>query len=116
MSEHGIQNAIRNELAGKVLCFRANVGRAWTGSRVEQLPGGKVLIHDARPFSTGLPPGFSDLFGVAPGGRFFALEVKSEAGRTSEQQGKFLAAVERGGGLAGVARSPADALRILGLV
>jgi hypothetical protein len=115
MKEHGIQNAIRNALAGDCLCFRANVGQAWTGSRVERLAGGRVLIHDARPFTTGLPPGFADLFGMVPGGRFFALEIKTPTGRVSDLQAKFLAAVERNGGLAGVARSPDDARRVLGL-
>lgn len=115
MAEHAIQNEIRNALAGEVLCFRANVGQAWAGSRVERLPGGRVLIHDARPFSTGLPPGFSDLFGMGRGGQFFALEVKSATGRASDKQDKFLGAIERGGGLAGVVRSPEDARRVLGL-
>lgn len=114
MSEHAIQNAIRNALAGEVIAFRANVGQAWTGSRFER-QGWDVLVRDARPFTTGLPPGFSDLFGLVPGGRFFALEVKGPAGRVSEQQAKFLAAVERNGGLAGVVRSPDDARRLLGL-
>lgn len=115
MKEHGIQNTIRNALAGDCLAFRANVGQAWAGSRVERLPGNRVLIHDARPFTTGLPPGFSDLFGLMPGGRFFALEVKTPTGRVSDQQARFLAAVERYGGISGVARSPDDARLILGL-
>lgn len=115
MSEHAIQNEIRNVLAGRCICLRANVGQAWTGSKVERLRGRDIVIRDARPFTTGLPPGFSDLFGLVPGGRFFALEVKTDSGRVSDQQAKFLAAVERNGGLSGVARSPDDALRILGL-
>ena len=126
MREQGIQNDIRNALAGDCLAFRANVGLAWTGSKVERLPGGRVMIHDARPFSTGLPPGFSDLFGLVPVtitpemvgqtvARFFALEVKTATGRASDQQAKFLAAVQRKGGLAGVVRSPDDARQVLGL-
>lgn len=114
MSEHAIQNAIRNALAGDCLAFRANVGQAWTGSSFE-FQGRDVLVRNARRFNTGLPPGFSDLFGVTPDGRFFALEVKTDTGRVSDQQAKFLAAIERTGGLSGVARSPDDARRILGL-
>lgn len=122
MKEHGIQNTIRNALAGKCLLFRANVGKAWQGSKVERLPGNRVLIHGARPFSTGLPPGFSDLFGLVPVkitpdmvgqtvGVFMALEVKTENGRTSEGQERFLKAVNDNGGRAVVVRSPEDAMR-----
>lgn len=125
MSEHAIQNAIRNALAGECLAFRANVGSAWAGQVAFKahrrglvmldLEPGDIVLRKARPFSTGLPKGFSDLFGLVPGGRFFALEVKAERGRTHGNQDNFLAAVERNGGIAGVVRSPDDARRILGL-
>ena len=122
MKEHGIQNTIRNALAGKCLLFRANVGRAWTGSKVDKLPGNRVLIHGARPFSTGLPPGFSDLFGLVPVkvtpdmvgqtvGVFVALEVKTETGKASDGQERFLKAVNDNGGRGAVVRSPEDAMR-----
>lgn len=121
--EHNLQNQIRNELAGQCLLFRANVGQAWTGSKVDKLPGNRVLIHDARPFNTGLPPGFSDLFGlvavtVTPDmvgqklAVFTALEVKAPKGKASELQGNFLQAVNDNGGRAGVVRSVEDAVRI----
>lgn len=124
MSERAIQNTIRNALAGRGLIFRANVGQAWTGSRAERLPGNRVLIHDARPFTTGLPPGFSDLFGLVPvvitpdmvGQRvavFAAIEVKGDRGRVTERQAAFLRAVNDNGGRAGVARSAQDALEIV---
>lgn len=121
MNEHHIQNAIRNALAGKCLLFRVNVGQAWTGSNVERLPGNRVLIHDARPFSTGLPPGFSDTFGLVPVvitqdmvgrtiGQFVAGEVKAPRGKPSDKQRAFLEAVTRNGGRADVWRSVQDAL------
>lgn len=124
MREQGIQNTIRNALAGLCLAFRANVGQAWTGSKVDRLSGGRVLIHDARPFSTGLPPGFSDLFGlvsvtITPDmvgqrfARFFALEVKTATGRASSKQTNFLEAVRKQGGLSGVVRSAEDAQAII---
>lgn len=123
MAEHDIQNRIRNELAGQALIFRCNVGTAWTGSKVSKLPGNKVLIEGARPFSTGLPPGFSDLFGLVAvtitpdmvGQRlavFTALEVKGERGRPTENQQNFLNAVNDNGGRAGVVRTVEDAVRI----
>lgn len=123
MKEHALQNAIRNALAGNCLAFRANVGQAWTGDAT-RLPNGDVLIRNARPFSTGLPPGFSDLFGLVPViiepqhvgqhfARFFAMEIKTPTGRVSDRQAAFLRAVNDNGGLSGVARSASDALDII---
>ena len=120
MTEHALQNEIRNALAGHCLAFRANVGQAWTGD-VSRLPDGSVLIRNPRPFSTGLPPGFADLFGMVPVtitpdhvgqqlAQFFALEIKTPTGRVRPEQARFLEAVRRQGGRAEVARSPADAL------
>lgn len=123
MSEHKIQNEGRNALAGKCLNFRVNVGQAWTGSRVDRLPGGRVLIHDARPFSTGLPAGFADTFGLTPVvitqdmvgqtiGVFHAIEYKQPKGKASTLQAAFLQAVRANGGRAGVAKSAAEAVAI----
>jgi len=123
MSEHKIQNEGRNALAGRCINFRVNVGQAWAGSRVDRLPGGKVLIHDARPFSTGLPPGFSDTFGVTPVvitqdmvgqtiGQAHFIEFKSETGRAAPKQLAFLQAMQSQGARAGVARSADEAVQI----
>jgi hypothetical protein len=123
MSEHKNQNEIRNALCGEGLFFRVNVGQAWTGD-VHRLPNGDILIKNPRPFSTGLPPGFSDLFGLTPTtitpemvgtrvGIFTALEVKSEKGRVNPKQSAFLSAVKNQGGRSGVARSIADARRVI---
>ena len=121
MSEHRIQNEIRNALAGECLLFRANVGQAWTGSRIDRLPGGKVLIHDARPFTTGLPTGFGDLFGLAARiitpemigakvGVYIGADVKTKDGRLTDKQAAYLRAVNDNGGAADVWRSVDDAL------
>lgn len=125
MSEHSIQNTIRNALAGKGLIFRANVGQAWTGD-AKRLPGpgNRVLLENARPFNTGLPPGFSDLFGLVSvvvtlemvGQKvavFTALEVKSGKGKASDKQAAFIKAVNDNGGRAGVVRSAEDAVRVV---
>lgn len=124
MSEHAIQNAGRNALAGLCLNFRVNVGQAWQGE-AKRLPGpgNRVLLENARPFSTGLPPGFADTFGVTPVvitadmvgqtiGVFHAIEYKSPTGRPSAAQTNFLEAVRRNGGRAGIARSPEQAVAI----
>lgn len=123
MSEHAIQNTIRNALAGKGLIFRANIGQAWTGE-AHRLPGGDLLLKKPRPFNTGLPPGFSDLFGLVPVvvtpemvgqtvAVFTALEVKSGKGKASDKQAAFIKAVNDNGGRAGVVRSAEDAVRVL---
>ncbi len=120
MKEHDIQNKIRNALCGKGLFFRANVGRAWTGSECLRLPNGDMLIKNPRPFTSGLPAGFSDLVGIVPHdtpagifGRFCAIEVKSKTGRISAQQQNFIDAIKKNGGMAGVARCVDDALEII---
>ena len=103
--------------------FRANVGQAWTGD-AQRLPNGDVLIRNARPFTTGLPAGFSDLFGFVRHtvtaedvGRhiavFAAVEVKTKTGKPTDKQQAFIRAVQAAGGRAGVARSADDALSIV---
>ncbi|RJQ25540.1 MAG: VRR-NUC domain-containing protein [Peptococcaceae bacterium] len=115
MNEHSIQNLIRLELAKLgVITFRANVGEAWTGDSIKHNPDGSITIYRPRRFKTGLPPGFSDLFGVAVGGgRAVFIEVKSKTGRLRPEQENFLAQMARAGALAGVARNPEEAKKIL---
>lgn len=98
MNEHSIQNAIRLKLSELGFCvFRANVGRFQT--------------KDGRWFDTGLPRGFSDLFAVKDG-RIYFLEVKTETGRPSEEQLKFLAVMrDKYGCVAEIVRSVDDAVR-----
>ncbi|MDT9046454.1 MULTISPECIES: hypothetical protein [Enterobacteriaceae] len=133
MSEHVIQNQIRNALAGECILFRANVGTGWQGQgkpfRVLRTQSvivqpGDVVLRQARPFSTGLPEGFSDTFGVVQvtitadmvgqvlGVALFG-EVKDEDGRVKPKQSAFLRAMTNYGALAGVWRSVADALRMV---
>jgi hypothetical protein len=101
--EIDLQNHIRNELAAVpgLMLFRANLM-------------GQVQNKDGRRISSGLPKGFPDLFGCYLG-RFVAIEAKLPSGRVSPEQKSFIESIQRGGGLAGVARSVADALRILGV-
>ena len=76
--------------------FRANVGLFFT--------------RDGRPVTTGLPAGFSDLFGNRAGdARAFYLEVKTATGRASPQHLAFLAAMRARGAIAEVVRSVEDA-------
>jgi hypothetical protein len=131
--EHVIQNQIRNALVDECHLFRANVGVGWQGTgrpfkpphpcTVAMRPG-DVLLYQARPFDTGLPPGFADTFGWVPVtitpdmvGKTFAmfigLEIKTQTGAVRDNQIAFVNAVNRAGGRAGFARSVEDARDII---
>lgn len=115
MRESDIQNQVRIHVSERRLgvLFRANVGEAWTGNRIERNPDGSITIYKPRRLRTGLPPGFSDLFGLAiPGGRAVFLEMKSSSGRLTPEQENFLRQMVSMGALAGVARSIEDAERV----
>lgn len=80
--EHRIQNEIRLALADTCAIFRINVGKGYT--------------PDGRYFETGVPPGFSDLFGVRKSdGRAVFIEVKEPKGTVSDKQKKFIAAMKK---------------------
>jgi hypothetical protein len=115
MREADIQNSIRIHVSQRQLAvlFRANVGEAWTGDRIEKHFDGSITIHNPRRLKTGLPPGFSDLFGVSAGGRAVFIEVKTPTGRLSPEQENFLRLMARWGAAAGAARSPEEAEKIL---
>ena len=58
--------------------------------------------------------GMSDIMGAMMDGRTLAIEVKSRTGRMRPGQEEFLASIRAAGGVAGVCRSVADAVRLLG--
>ena len=124
-SEHELQNNIRIAVGKErtATLFRANVGKAWTGKKAICC-GDMITLHEARPFSTGLPIGFPDLFGfrtleITPemvGKKlavFAFIEVKTKQGRTSRAQEKMHAFLRDAGALGGVARSTEEALHLL---
>ncbi|WP_441253661.1 hypothetical protein [Bradyrhizobium sp. 613_E4_N2_2] len=133
MKEHGIQNTIRNALVGVAHCFRANVGKGWVGvgapfkadrHMTVALAPGDVVLRQARPFDTGLPKGFHDLFGfvsvtITPSmvgkkfARFVSWEVKTETGRPTPEQTNFRIAVNGAGGVSDICRTPGDAIRLV---
>lgn len=99
-AETALMNEIRVALSKDCIIFRGNVG--------------KVRMADGRFFDTGLPKGFSDLFGFRKSdGRMVFVEVKTAAGRVRPEQMQFLETVKKYGCLAGVARSVEDALAII---
>jgi len=125
MSEHKIQNECRLALSQhkRGVYWRANVGQAWTGNRIVRNRDGSLTIYEPRPFQTGLPKGFPDLFGMTDvtitpemvGHTlpvYTGLEVKRPGKKPSEQQAKHLSLLQRRGALAGVVTSPDDALAL----
>lgn len=99
-AEHRIMNEIRVALsAAGCVVFRVNVGRGRT--------------FDGRYFDTGVPVGFSDLFGVTTHGRAFFIEVKTPKGKPTPAQTAFLRAMEHNGALAGICRSVEEALILI---
>ena len=98
--EHKIMNEIRLGVADECVTFRANVGEGYT--------------KDGRYFDTGLPVGFSDLFGVRKSdGRAVFIEVKTAKGKVSENQKNFINAMQENNAIAGVCRSVDDAKNLL---
>ena len=100
MTEHEIQNEIRAALAPYAVIFRCNVGKGYT--------------QDGRYFSTGLPPGFSDLFGVRRSdGKAIFIEVKSSVGKPTQNQLNFIEAMKKHGAVAGICRSAKEAIKLV---
>jgi hypothetical protein len=72
---------------------------------------GLFFTADGRPVKTGLPKGFSDLFGHRRWDcRAFYLEVKTAKGRASPEQLAFIAAMKKRGAIAEIVRSVEDAV------
>lgn len=91
----------RNETAG-----------AWLGKQIHR-DGDQVTLTAARMMTFGLCVGSSDIIGIAPDGRFLAIEVKTAKGRATKEQLRFIEAVKNAGGIAGIARSAQQALDLL---
>lgn len=100
MKEIDVQNSIRLALNEIAVVFRANVGTFYT--------------RDGRVVNTGLPKGFSDLFGFRKSdGRMFFIEVKNETGRASSDQVHFIETMKIYGAITGIARNAEEAVKIV---
>jgi hypothetical protein len=124
MKEHQIQAEIELGVGAlpHVRVFRQNVGQAWVGAAKKS--GNIVTIENPRPFHGGLCKGSSDLIGwrsirITPEmvgldvAVFVAIECKTETGKATAEQVNFIERVRLAGGLAGIARSVEDALKII---
>ena len=98
--EHRIQNEIRTAVSPYAVIFRINVGKGRT--------------VDGRYFETGVPKGFSDLFGVRKSdGKAVFIEVKTAKGKPSAEQKNFLKQMQKNGAIAGICRSSEDAVNLI---
>ena len=73
---------------------------------------GVLPDRNGRLVRFGLCVGSSDIVGIAPDGKFLAIEVKTALGQPTDAQLNFIRAVQRHGGRAGIARSAAEAVEI----
>jgi len=73
---------------------------------------GVLPDRNGRLVRFGLCVGSSDIVGLCSDGKFLAIEVKTAIGQPTDAQLRFIQAVQRQGGRAGIARSAADAVEI----
>lgn len=124
MRESSIQAEIL-ETMGKngVYGLRVNSGSFWGGEILSHM-GDKLLLKNPTKIM-GAPAGTSDVIGCKPTvitpqmvgktiGVFVALEVKIPTKNAKKHQANYLDVMRRMGAIVGVARSPEDAVRILG--
>lgn len=117
MSESDVLRSLRLELGQRddLVFWRNNVGLAWYrkggGQPVRCIRCGSTFSLQETPVRYGLCIGSSDLIGIhMPSGRFVAVEGKFGKGKLSPEQARFLALVERSGGIGVEARQAQDVL------
>lgn len=84
-----------------------------TGSRLFRNNAGVATYPNGSRVRYGLCAGSADLIGWTNTGRFLAIEVKLPGQQATAEQARFLDAVTIAGGVAGVARSVEDAIRLV---
>lgn len=114
--ETAIQNKILLALSeAGCTVWRNATSYCWVG-KVVYKDSDTVTLSAARPMQAGLCVGSSDIIGIHPSGRFLAIEVKrfAKGSNASAEQNQFIDAVRNAGGIAGIARSPQEALELIG--
>lgn len=81
-----------------VILKRVMLEASRIGLRVWRNHTGGITDANGAFHRFGLCPGSSDLIGIAPGGRFVAIEVKRPGGKISEKQENFIDFVNKMGG------------------
>ena len=100
MKEADIQNLIRLALNDYAVIFRVNTG--------------SVKTNDGRWFSCGVPKGHPDLAGFRKSdGKAIYIEVKNEKGKLRKSQERFFNTIKQYDVIAGVCRSPEEAVNLV---
>lgn len=133
MKETNIQRLIMLAISQQgATIFRNNTGNAVAGSHYKridkpgtyQLEAGDWVVKHGNRVQYGLCVGSSDLIGWQPVvitpemvgqviARFLATEIKTLTGRPTPEQINFIEQVRKAGGLAGICRSPDEAISLL---
>jgi hypothetical protein len=132
LKEHEIMNRIRIAISEYGKYFRVNAGTGWTSNDIHKIfiPGryplgaGDIILKNARPFTSGVPAGYTDISGVTTitvtpemvgqkiGVATF-LEIKTPGKKPTPDQVNFMGVMREAGCLVGVASSESEALKIV---
>ena len=116
MKESNTQKLIQLALSDAGFTFWRNATALAYVGRIVHKDATTITLTNYQVIEAGLCTGGSDLIGIGPNGLFSAIEVKRlKGGRVSTEQTRFINAVLAKGGIAGVARSPKEALELLSL-
>ena len=113
-SERRIQDEIRLKLSQYGIVFRLNSGKAYGGNRVWDPRRDSYILTDLRPIAL-CPKGTADLLFIGQNGQIAFIECKDDHGKLREDQRFFIELMKKYGYRAGVARSPEEALNIIGV-
>lgn len=92
--------------------WRVETAGVWLGKQIHR-DGDQVTLTNARMMLSGICKGGSDIIGITPDGRFLAVEVKTPKGRATKEQIRFIDAVNKAGGIAGICRSVEEAIELI---
>jgi len=114
MRESDLMRAIMVALSENgCTAWRNNTGNGYQGKVIHR-SGQQVTLAESRVIVFGLCVGSADIIGIRHSdGKFIAIEVKTGKGKTTREQERFIFHVQHCGGIAGVARSVDDALKII---
>jgi hypothetical protein len=113
-SENRIQSEIRLALSPYGIVLRLNSGKFWQGDRVWSNEFQQFVLVNLRPVQ-GCPEGTSDLLFLGENNNVAFVECKTKKGAAREKQKRFIEIMHSYGIKADLARSPEDALKIIGV-
>jgi hypothetical protein len=113
-SENTIQNEIRLALSPYGIVLRLNSGKFWQGERVWSNEFQQYVLVNLRPVQ-GCPEGTPDLLFLGEHNNVAFVECKTKKGAAREKQKRFIEIMHSYGIKADLARSPDDALKIIGV-